>query len=120
MRTIYKITAVLYVALGIVHLAVTPLIFKEFSERTLWFVSGGLMGIFVGFLNFSIIQTDGNNRLIKIFGMIANLLTTTFFVVGIIFVERSPLGFIGLFLIIAMSVLSFKFNEPQLKMDGTD
>jgi hypothetical protein len=119
MRTIYKVAAGLFIALGVVHISVTPLIFTQFSAGTLWFVSGGLMGIFLGFLNLAIIRTDGKDVIIKYLGIIANLLATIFFSVGIILVERSPQGFIGLFLIISLTTLSIKFGGTSSAFDDT-
>jgi hypothetical protein len=45
------ILAILVVALGVVHCAVTPLIYRSFSMAPLWFFGTGLAMIFVGMLN---------------------------------------------------------------------
>ena len=51
MRITYKIAAYLLVLLGIVHIALTPLFFKQFGLDVLWFAGTGLALVFLGNLN---------------------------------------------------------------------
>jgi uncharacterized membrane protein YgdD (TMEM256/DUF423 family) len=51
MKTLDWIFAAVVFALGIVHCAVTPLLYKSFSLAALWFFSAGLALIFAGMLN---------------------------------------------------------------------
>ena len=67
------------------------------------------MGLFVGFLNLAIIRTNGKDRIINNLGMFANLLTAIFFITGIILVEKSPQGYLGLILILSLVFINFKF-----------
>lgn len=51
MRIAYKIAAYLLVLLGIVHIALTPMFFRQFGLDVLWFAGTGLGLVFLGNLN---------------------------------------------------------------------
>jgi len=52
MKTLYKIGTFLILTLGIVHINATPFLFRCLTESALWFVSGGLVMVFISFFNF--------------------------------------------------------------------
>ena len=58
MTRIHQITTALVILLGVVHVALTPVFFDEFTMRVMWYVAQGLMGIVVGFLNIAAARTD--------------------------------------------------------------
>jgi hypothetical protein len=60
MRLLYKIITGLLVALGFLHIAFTPLTYKEFDMDAVWFVSAGVAIILAGFLNVAVIRV-GND-----------------------------------------------------------
>lgn len=51
MRTVYLVAACLIVALGLVHIAATFLLFDGLTARAIWFASGGLAIVLTGTLN---------------------------------------------------------------------
>jgi len=51
MRIAYKAAAYLLVLLGIVHIALTPMFFRQFGLDVLWFAGTGLGLVFLGNLN---------------------------------------------------------------------
>ena len=53
MRTLHRTASALVVLLGVVHIALAPVFFEEFTMRVMWYVAQGLLGIVLGFLNFA-------------------------------------------------------------------
>ncbi|HEY8174607.1 MAG TPA: hypothetical protein VIF32_02850 [Gemmatimonadaceae bacterium] len=51
MRTVYRLLSAGQVALGVVHMSATAVLFDQFSTRALWFASGGLAIALTGALN---------------------------------------------------------------------
>ncbi len=51
MRIVDQVTAWLIIAMGAMHLAFTRRAYPEFSLQTLWFISAGLLMIFMAALN---------------------------------------------------------------------
>ena len=50
MRQFYRITAYLLL-IGVIHTALTPVFYHEFSPDALWFAGTGLALVFLGLLN---------------------------------------------------------------------
>ena len=73
MRILYKITTFLILALGVLHLCMTPNLFPGFNSAALWFAGGGVMIVFISFFNFLLLSDAGQARLVRIFCNIANL-----------------------------------------------
>lgn len=55
MRLLQKITAYLLVVMGIVHIALTPMFFRQFGLDVLWFAGTGLALIFLGNINLMVL-----------------------------------------------------------------
>ncbi|MCH8956750.1 hypothetical protein IIA28_15735 [candidate division KSB1 bacterium] len=49
-RKLCTISAYIFILGGVIHSSLAFVFFDEFSMRVMWFVSQGLMGIFLGFL----------------------------------------------------------------------
>src|SRR5688500_20344060 len=73
LRILYKITTFLILALGILNLCMTPVLFKGFTSAALWFAGGGVMFVFISFFNFLLLSYGGRERLVRIFCNIAKL-----------------------------------------------
>ncbi len=71
MRILDWLFAVIVLALGVVHCAVTPVIYHAFTLAALWFFSAGLALIFVGMLNLLRLKGAGS-PLARTFALIAN------------------------------------------------
>lgn len=78
MRILYKVSTFLILALGILHICLSPVLFRSFTSAALWFVSGGVMIVFVSFFNFILMSEAGKERLVKIFCNTANLMSLVF------------------------------------------
>ena len=71
MRVFDWICAVVAFALGVVHCALTPAIYRAFSLSALWFFGTGLALIFVGMLN--VLRLTGPDApLLRVFCIAAN------------------------------------------------
>ncbi len=73
MKTLYKISTFLILALGIVHISVTPLLFRSVTESAMWFISGGLMMVFLSFFNFILMKSASGERSVRTLCHIANV-----------------------------------------------
>jgi len=78
MKILYKISTFLILALGLLHISMTPVLFHSFSSAALWFVSGGVVIVFLSFFNFLLMSEAGKQRLVIIFTHIANLIGLAF------------------------------------------
>jgi len=74
MKILYKITTFLILALGILHISMTPVLFHSFSSAALWFVSGGVVIVFLSFFNFILMSEAGKQRIVRILTHIVNLI----------------------------------------------
>ena len=50
LRRVYKISAY-FLFIGVIHMALTPVFYDQFSVDALWFVGTGLALVFLGLLN---------------------------------------------------------------------
>ncbi len=73
MKTLYKISTFLILALGIVHISATPVFFRSATESAMWFISGGLMMVFISFFNFILMKSASGERSVRLLCHIANL-----------------------------------------------
>jgi hypothetical protein len=88
MRILDWILAILIGAFGVVHCAVTPLIYHTFSQGSLWFFGTGLALIFASMLN--ILRLKGPaSPLLRTFCIAAN---ASVLLVAVLFVLRAHLG----------------------------
>jgi hypothetical protein len=63
--------AIVVFALGIVHCALTPVVYRPFSLAALWFFAAGLALVFIGMLN--VLRLKGpSSPLLRSFSTIAN------------------------------------------------
>jgi hypothetical protein len=51
MRGLDRVFAWIVLALGIIHICVTPLVYSSFNQGALWFAGADLAGLFAGMLN---------------------------------------------------------------------
>lgn len=73
MKTLYKVSTFLILALGVLHITLTPLLFHSLTPGALWFVSGGLVIIFLSFFNFILMSDGGKHRVVQMLTHTANL-----------------------------------------------
>lgn len=106
MRTLHRICAILLIALGVVHTALTPVFYGRLSPGAMWFAGSGLAMIFVGFLNVAFGRVVGRDAVIRALCYAANLLTLVFEVL-IVVVDGEPQVLFGLVLITVMTATAF-------------
>ena len=103
LKRLSRIAAYMMIALGVVHLSFTPFAFSRFTDNTVWFMGAGLAPIFAGFLNIVWVTNAGNDRVIYVMCLIANIGLLSLFVLAA-FVIPSPPPFIGSSLTLIASI----------------
>ncbi len=78
MKTLYKISTFLVLALGILHLFLTPILFRSLTAGALWFASGGIVIVFLSFFNFILMSDAGKQGVVRILVNGANLIGLVF------------------------------------------
>lgn len=112
LKTLHKISSLLLVALGVVHTALTPVFYENFSHNALWFAGSGLAMIFVGLLNITLSRDVGRDRLVRACCYAANLLIVVFGFL-MVAVNREGQVIFGLVLIVLMTITAFMLaGEP--------
>ena len=106
MRTAYKYSTYLVIAVSAVHMALSSVFFETFTMRVMWFISMGMMGIFLGFLNIAFWRTEGRDRVVLMLSRISNLLATAF-AFCYIFIDRDPQNYIVLVLFMFLTTTFF-------------
>jgi hypothetical protein len=76
------VCAWIILALGVVHVCVTPFVYSHFSQSAVWFAGSGLAGIFAGMLNLLRIRHGNAISALHTFSMIANLLSLVWIIAG--------------------------------------
>jgi hypothetical protein len=72
------------VFIGIVHIMLTARIFNALDSSALWFISGGLMAIFLGFIN--VLMNHSQDKKGSTIWILSNVLGTIF-IMSVIFVN---------------------------------
>jgi hypothetical protein len=70
-KTLDWLGAIVVFALGVVHCALTPVIYRPFSLSALWFFAAGLALVFAGMLNVLRLKGPGS-PLLHSFSSVAN------------------------------------------------
>lgn len=77
MKSSHLLLSYAIVVIGIIHIVRTPLLFDTFDVEALWFVSGGLMAIFLGLINI-LGNNFGNSRSAQAIWITAGILSCIF------------------------------------------
>lgn len=110
MEKYYKITAIAVICLGCIHIAFTPVFYKEFNIDAIWFSSCGIAFVFAGFFNYfasilSLKKYLNFALIINIISLIISILIT--------YKLKEPQAFLSIILFIAL--LSFNFLRIKKK-----
>jgi hypothetical protein len=119
MRILYKVSTSLILALGILHICLSPVLFRGFTSAALWFVSGGVMIAFVSFFNFILMSEAGKERVVKIFCNTANLISLVFAGAMLILESRrghpGPSAWLVLAVLVFETIAAFRYSlRPKL------
>ena len=69
--------------IGVVHIIFSTQMYDKLSFNSLWFISGGLWGIFLGFINLLMNDKTGVTKKESIIWLLSNLLSTIFIATGV-------------------------------------
>jgi hypothetical protein len=100
--TAHRIMTWLIVALSVVHIAATPMVFSELKSSVAWFVGVGLMGLFLAGLNF-IAARHAGDRYITGMCTAANVLGVVF-ACGNIVTDPAPQSVLAAALFLGLAV----------------
>ena len=105
------------ILVSVVHVSVTPSVFKEFGIREADFVCRGLMGMFLAFLNIAFLKHQETDPLIRWLCLLANAIATLLWAFVLLAVGQSPQGYVvvALFaaLLLGSSVIAAGSKEPN-------
>jgi hypothetical protein len=119
MRQAQRIVAWLLIAGGTLHAAATPVAFDALSDSAMWFLAGGLMMVYVGFLNLAMADAAGRIDTLNRVTLLANL-TAALFMVPLSLAARAPQPFGFVLLILVASVAGLKtVREAERACDGS-
>lgn len=113
MKKMYMAVSILFVLLGIVHAACTPVFYRSYSLDALWFAGTGMGVSLAGLLNISAIKTD--NYQVYIIAIVSNILCLIFFILIGLFIGLEIQAVAGLVLIASMLVLSV-YSRLQIQL----
>ncbi len=116
MKALYKVCTFLILALGALHICLTPLFFSSLTQGALWFVSGGLVIIFVSFFNFILMSDAGRERVVvRILCHAANLISLVFASSMLIIESRraspGPSSWFVLALLVFETIAGFQYSS---------
>lgn len=117
MALFHKFVVSTVIVVSIVHISVTPSVFKEFGIREADFVCRGLMGLFLAFLNIAFWRHQERDPLIRWLCLLANALTTVLWVFVLVVVGQSSQGYavVALFaaLLLGSAAIAARSTKPE-------
>ena len=108
MKIFLKVIITLFMIMGIIHIAFTPVFYTELKEETLWFIGTGLSLFFLGMLNIGAIYAK-YKPLIR-FAIFCNVIGLIFSI-GIVFVLPVFQAYLVAVLALLMLIGSFWLNK---------
>jgi hypothetical protein len=113
MKTLYKVSTILILALGLLHISLTPMFFPSLTSGALWFAGGGIMIVFLSFFNFILMGGASKQRVAKVLTHTANL-TGLVFACGMLFIESrrttpGPSTWVVLALLVFETIAAFRY-----------
>lgn len=116
MKTLYKVSTFLILALGLLHISLAPVLFHSLTSSALWFVSGGMVIIFLSFFNFILMSDAGKQRLVRMLCYAANLVSLLFAVAMFTIESRRARPGLSTWLVLALlvfeTVAAFRYSGP--------
>ncbi|OMF11292.1 hypothetical protein BK127_25095 [Paenibacillus sp. FSL H7-0331] len=86
-QALYLIVALMIMLLGIIHIWITPRVYKSMTQESIWFVSGGLAVISNASLNLAMINVKLETSLLNYICIFNNVLI---FIFSILLVRVLP------------------------------
>jgi hypothetical protein len=106
MKTVDRLAAVLILLLGVIHVGVAPVFRGGYDGAGMWFLSGGLMLIFLGLLNLA--RTGSPGAAARWASLVANILALAFVfgLVPLVSLRENPQVTLSILLIAAATWFS--------------
>ena len=115
MRKFHLILSYTMLLIGIVHIIFSTQIYDKLSFNSLWFISGGLWGILLGFINLLLNDKTVITKKESIIWFLSNLLSTVFITTGV-YVMRDTGSYVIAIIILVLfitSILLMKTKRPR-------
>ncbi len=109
MKISYTIVTYLIIAVGIVHVSLTPVFFDQFTMKVGWFIGVGLMGIFLGFLNIANWRSNYDLHVRRLC-IVANAASIVYGVMNL-FVDKDPQGYLVVALFVYLTFASYVVSK---------
>ena len=118
MKTLYKVTTFLILALGVLHISFAPVLFHSLTSNALWFVSGGMVIVFLSFFNFILMSEAGKQRIVRMLTYSANLFGLLFAGAMLIIESRrarpGPLSWVVLALLVFETIAAWYSSRANV------
>lgn len=115
MKISYKIVTYLIIAVGVVHVSLTPVFFDQFTMKVGWFIGVGLMGIFLGFLNIANWRSNFDLHVRRLC-IAANTASIIYGAMNL-FVDKDPQGYLVVGLFIYLTIASYVASKGFRKYE---
>jgi len=109
MKSAHRLLSYVVIFMGVVHIMLTTKFFNALTFSALWFISGGLVGIFLGFIN---IIMNHNHIVHSGIWAISNVLGVLFSVLALWIMEEPKYGMIAI-IILLTALSSFYLNYSR-------
>jgi hypothetical protein len=111
-RKLHQASAWLLITLGVIHTSLTPVFYDGFLAEPMWFAGTGLAMSLIGILNIAWSRDARDDRLVSMLCHIANLIFALF---GLAMARAvpQPQAYLGLVLILTMTVTSFLMGRVR-------
>lgn len=100
------VTPFLVIALGVIHIALTPVFYKQLTLQAMWYTGSGLALVLLGFINVAYFRQAGQDTLLQTMCIFSNAISVIFMAV-LAFINRQPQVFLGLGLLSVQTVMVF-------------
>ena len=112
MRKFHLILSYTMLLIGIVHIIFSTQIYDKLSFNSLWFISGGLWGILLGFINLLLNDKTVITKKESIIWFLSNLLSTVFIVTGV-YVMRDTGSYVIAIIILVLFITSILLMKTK-------
>ncbi len=112
MKAIYKVSTWILTALGILHIALTPVFYRGFTLAALWFAGTGLSILFLGLFNMAILRAAMQTACDLC--LAANIIGFIYSVLLIILLPQ-PQAFLALLAFLGVTIGLIAMRKPILE-----
>lgn len=107
MKNMHLILSYTVIFIGIVHIMLAARIFNALTIGAMWFISGGLMAIFLGFINVLMNHTHGKYG--STIWILSNVLGTIF-IISVVWINRDLKYFVIASVVVPLLMFSVFLN----------